>query len=136
MRKKLQQVLSIVRRELSFVDSLESGKAQRYSYLYVRNRRVIGVLVAERVQAAYTLLDSNERSTEETTANLGVYQIWVHSRFRGQKVATRLLDAARENMIFGLVVPRNLVAFSSPTEAGIALARNYCGGYALVYDFC
>jgi hypothetical protein len=56
---------------------------------------------------------------------LGIHKIWVHSKVRKQSIATRLIDAARTRMVFGTVVPAELVAFSSPTEAGAQFAVKY-----------
>ena len=71
----------------------------------------------------------------------GIHQLWVHAKFRGEGIATRLVDAVREKLVFGLTVPKKLLAFSSPTEAGARFARSYvCGdsknatAEILVYD--
>jgi len=95
------------------------------TYLYVNKKRVIGLVSAEAIQKAYRLESSYERSTEARRAVLGIHQIWVHSKFRGRGVATQLLDAVRDKMVFNFAVPCRLLAFSSPTEAGIAFARSY-----------
>ena len=112
----------------------------RWTYLYIVQRRVVGLATAEHISHAFTLLDNNsERSQEKQKAMLGVHQIWVHSRFRRQGIATRLVDAMREKMVYGCVIPRNKIAFSSPTLAGASFARRYTNSLdpsqnVLVYD--
>jgi GNAT superfamily N-acetyltransferase len=63
---------------------------------------------------------------------LGVHQIWTHAEHRGRGVATALLDAARERAVYGRTVPRDMVAFSSPTGDGARLAKKYRGGEGIV----
>jgi hypothetical protein len=91
---------------------------------------------------------------------LGVAILWTHSKMRHQGmqkcaignvliprisyflslflslgIATQLIDAAREHAVFGMVVPKSKIAFSSPTEAGFNFAKNYCGQDPLVYEY-
>jgi len=74
------------------------------------------------------------RSLSATKALMGVHQIWCHRSFRRQGISTLLLDVAREKLIFGMVVPRELIAISSPTIDGFRLACNYTDTqYPLVY---
>lgn len=135
----------IVDKELGFVPDAENDKiAQRWTYLYILNKRVVGMVSAESIREAYFLHDNNfDRDQQKRKALIGIHQIWVHSRFRRRAIASRLIDTVREKMLYGMVVPRNQVAFSSPTEAGASFARRYSelqshitpsGGQALVYD--
>jgi len=99
---------------------------------------------AEIIPHAFVLHNSQERSSVKQKAMAGIHQLWVHAKFRKQGIATRLVDAARGKLVFGLTVPKELLAFSSPTEAGACFARNYvCGSDSaggtkqiLVYDCC
>ena len=115
----------------------------RTAYLYIADKRVIGMATAELIPHAFVSYTSLERSSERQKAMAGIHQLWVHAKFRGQGIATRLVDAVREKLVFGLTVPKNLLAFSSPTEAGARFARSYvCGDSTnatteiLVYDCC
>lgn len=60
-----------------------------------------------------------------TRAMLGVRMVWVSPEQRRTGVATKLLDAARCNMVPGYVVPCAQVAFSQPTGDGVALAAAF-----------
>lgn len=50
-------------------------------------------------------------------------------------IATQLVDAARGSAVFGMVVSKSQLAFSSPTEAGWKFAKHYCGQDPLVYEY-
>ena len=62
--------------------------------------------------------------------------MWVHSKSRGLGICTSLIDRARETTIYGEVVGRGEVAFSSPTGDGVKMANKYKkeGGEVYVYD--
>eukprot|EP00752_Nemacystus_decipiens_P017847 g16003.t1 len=70
---------------------------------------------------------------EETPAVVGVLQVWVHEQCRRQGIATRLVDAVREKMVYGITLRRDQIAFSQPTREGQAFATRYTGGKLLVY---
>jgi N-acetyltransferase len=80
----------------------------------------------------YSLEDGEERPKETL---LGVRQMWVSRAHRRQGVATALIEAARARFFFGLVVPREAVAFSQLSTMGKAFARAYASaaGTVLVY---
>jgi hypothetical protein len=80
---------------------------------------------AEPIQTAYKLESNFERSRTKCPAMIGIYQIWVHGKFRKQGIAASLLDTIRETMVFGMAVGADKIAFSSPTEAGVQFARAY-----------
>lgn len=113
--------------ELGYAPSEEATEtaALRSTYLYVRKRRVVGLMTVETIEHGYALETNYERSIRPTKAMLGVHTMWVHGKFRKQGIATTLLDTARERMVYGLVIPAELVAFSSPTEAGARFAKRY-----------
>jgi hypothetical protein len=70
---------------------------------------------------------ASERSLTPQRALVGIYQLWTLQGKRGQGIATQLVDAARsKELIFGMQVPKSQVlAFLSPTQAGLAFAKNY-----------
>lgn len=161
LRKKAAQVRAIVDKELGFAartatslhsptgapqeqrrHSSSSRKPEDYltTYLYIcSKKRVVGLASSEAIREAFLLETNYSRSTAGRRAVVGIYQIWVHSKFRGRHIASRLLDTIREKMVFGFVVPCHQVALSSPTEAGIKFARGYVkkrssSDDVLVYD--
>jgi hypothetical protein len=55
----------------------------------------------------------------------GVQLVWVADSHRRGGVATAMLDAARRDVVYGYVVPREHCAFSQPTREGKMFARRY-----------
>ncbi|KAL3811911.1 hypothetical protein ACHAXA_001436 [Cyclostephanos tholiformis] len=117
-------------------------------YLYISKKRIVGLLLVKRIQRAYELIPSKgnheqnkgnsssiSRSLKPSKALLGVHQIWVHKSHRHRGIASRLVTAARDHLIFGMYVPLELVAFSSPTNEGLRFAKRYVGSdRPLIYD--
>lgn len=153
-RRKVVEVKAIVDKELGFArrqneeDSSSDGSTSLTSYMYISKKRVVGLLVVKRIHRAYELMPQNgdadsgkntscsiSRSLKRSKALLGVHQIWVHKGHRHRGIASKLVTAARDNLIFGMVVPLELVAFSSPTEDGLRFAKGYVGSDTpLIYD--
>ncbi len=66
-------------------------------------------------------------SAASEPAIMGVSRIWTSNQHRKQGVATKLLDTARANFLYGLTVEKKNVAFSQPTESGGKLAKRWFG---------
>ena len=132
--------------------SSSSSLFGRTAYLCVAGGTVVGLCTVEVLATAHRLLGEEEEEEEEgpvpvpavpnlrrsllpTRAGMGIHQLWCHPTHRKGGVATRLVDAARSRLVYGMTVPADLVAFSSPTGDGLAFARRYSGtGTPLVYD--
>ncbi|KAL9190789.1 hypothetical protein ACHAXT_000495 [Thalassiosira profunda] len=143
-QKKVRDVKAIVDKELGFASRSSvdpsGADAAMTSYLYISKKRVVGLLTVKRIQRAYAYLPSKEgdsisRSLKPARALLGVHQIWVHKAHRQKGIASNLVTAARDHLIFGMAVPLELVAFSSPTDEGLRFAQGYIGSEKpLIYD--
>jgi hypothetical protein len=114
-------------------------------YLYIRGNKCVGACLAERIWEAYTVPDpiktppsahklsvapqnsSISISIKSDPAILGISRIWTSNQHRKQGVATRLLDCARSDFLYGLKIEKDKVAFSQPTESGGNLARKWFG---------
>ncbi|KAF2096707.1 hypothetical protein NA57DRAFT_17871, partial [Rhizodiscina lignyota] len=121
----------------------EQANVDRFkAYLYVRGGKCIGLCLVERISKAARVLAPESTSTssvkpaqsssilasEETDpVLLGVSRIWTSSSHRKEGIATRLLQCAQENFLYGIQVPKEQMAFSQPTESGGALARKWFG---------
>ncbi|CAH8484668.1 unnamed protein product [Schistosoma turkestanicum] len=57
----------------------------------------------------------------------GIRRIWVERKHRRSGIATSLLDAVLENLIYGLPLSRTQTAFSEPTANGADFAVSYVG---------
>jgi ribosomal protein S18 acetylase RimI-like enzyme len=134
----LELLHSIVDQELGFVSDSHATKLFS-TYLCIVNKRVVGMVLVEEISSAYQLLAPPSsaslsgglpfgltRSAQPTKAVLGIYQLWVHRQHRHRGIASVLVDMARKQMVFGYTpVPVLEVAFSSPTESGLAFAQYY-----------
>ncbi|KAL7530360.1 hypothetical protein ACHAXR_003448 [Thalassiosira sp. AJA248-18] len=159
-RKKVSEVKAIVDKELGFANRITEDSSSPVandmtSYMYISKKRVVGLLVVKRIQRAYELISSKDdggdddnnnnngnnssssisRSLKPSKALLGIHQIWVHNSHRHRGIASKLVTAARDHLIFGMMVPLELVAFSSPTEEGLRFAKSYTASERpLIYD--
>ena len=160
-RRKVLDVKRIVDGELGFAVSSSGGGRNGddvdlqqdsldglTSYLYISNKRVVGLLLVKRIQRAYQVVVpesiisdesspsfSISRSLKPSRALLGIHQIWVHSSHRKKGIASKLVTAARDHLIFGMMIPLELIAFSSPTMEGLRFAKSYLDmERPLVYD--
>jgi len=118
------------------------------TYLYIRGQKCIGACLAERIWEGYTVLAQDEApvqphqslaesksssisiSTEASPAILGISRIWASNQHRKQGIATRLLESARSDFLYGMLIEKDKVAFSQPTESGGNLARKWFGSEA------
>ena len=148
--------------ELGFVPRTTHGRnIEPTAFVAVVNKRAVGLILVENINEAYRIVDTTPRpskstspsgsiqlnvgltrSNQPTKAILGIYQVWVHHKYRRRGIASTLLDVARKHMYFGYsAVPMDQIAFSSPTESGLAFAmlyneRNQNMNNVLVYDCC
>eukprot|EP00741_Cyanophora_paradoxa_P008344 tig00001299_g8071.t1 len=135
-RRKVEEVLEVVSKELGYATDPNQDPAAIQVYLYVSARgKVVGCAVAEAVGQGFRVLPAADgcdgttvcRSTEPVACQVGVRQLWVAPGHRRAGVARRLLDALRTNFRFGGAVERAEVAFSQPTPSGKAFAERFTG---------
>ncbi len=112
-------------------------------FLSLVDDRCVGFCLAEKITCAFPVVHSQAAketssevkpasrsssisfSTAADVALLGISRIWTSKSQRGQGLATDVLDCARRNFFYGIEVPKNLVAFSQPTESGGRLAERW-----------
>ncbi|XP_076763046.1 establishment of cohesion [Xylocopa sonorina] len=127
--KKVMEVLAYVDRDLGLVDSNLTDYEQKQVYLYVRNKVIIGVLVAEQITTAHRmipeLLELDCCTVESSPAKCGINVIWTDLNHRRQGIATKLLDILRAQFYFGYVMSLDDIAFSVPTPSGKVFAEKY-----------
>lgn len=132
-RRKVRAVEALMVRDLGSYKGSEEG---RWAYLYVVDEVIVGCLFAERVQEAQRALNDEQSVACEVTQKvlLGVQMIWVLDGHRRRGIGSKLLNAARRNVVYGLVIPRELVAFTPTTTDGSNFARHYVAPHhVLVY---
>ena len=119
-------------------------RGDRYkTFVYMVDDKCVGFCLAEKISSAFPVVrlkagedqenevlatsksSSVSVSTSADVALLGVSRIWVSKSQRGRGLAVDLLDCARSNFFYGVEAPKNLVAFSQPTESGGRLAERW-----------
>lgn len=129
---KVHSVLkNVVDNELGFseigIRNLDATKV----YFYIADKKIVGVLVAEGIGRGYRMLAATEAgagkccSSEPEPVVCGISRIWTLASYRRHKVATRLLDVMRSEFVYGKFVSHDEMAFSDPTENGLAFAQSY-----------
>lgn len=85
--------------------------------------------VEEREQGRADLEEDGLISIAETgdDAWMGISRIWVSPGFRQKGIASALLDCASKTFRNSRTTPKELIAFSQPTQSGARLARRWFG---------
>ena len=128
--------------------SSEGGdrRGERFkAFLYLVHDKCVGFCLAEKISSAFGVVSgcaaaedainvvntskssSISVSTSADIALLGISRIWISKTYRGKGLAVELLDCARHNFFYGVEAPKDLVAFSQPTESGGRLAERWFG---------
>jgi len=134
--RKVEEIREIVDRDLGFSDTCIRNKDQTSVYMYILDKRIIGCLIAEKIDKAYRVVPQESKddsgtgrlfccSNKAEKVYVGINRIWVHSLQRGRGVATILADSMRANMFPYTVLTIDQFAFSDPTESGMAFAEAY-----------
>ncbi|XP_043268994.1 N-acetyltransferase ESCO1 [Venturia canescens] len=127
--KKVEQVLTVVDEDLGLAEMELTGYLDKRIYFYVRDKAILGVLVAENIKVAHRMIpefaDLNCCSAEDTAAKCGVNVIWTAMSHRRQHIATKLLDILRTCYFFGYIMSLEDIAFSMPTPSGKIFAEKY-----------
>ncbi|MCJ1471420.1 N-acetyltransferase O1 (Establishment of cohesion protein 1) [Lambiella insularis] len=133
------------RRGLGGEKEEDDGEAQFKVLLYLAGDKCIGVCLAERIHNAAKVVEhptadasqhtpgASVRSSSISTdtardpALLGIARIWTSKSHRRKGIASALLECVRGNFFYGIEVPKEMVAFSQPTESGGLLAEKWFG---------
>ncbi|MFH4981565.1 hypothetical protein AB6A40_008274 [Gnathostoma spinigerum] len=142
IRARLEEVVSeCVNIELGYAPDLPvwDSLGRREAWMYVshnvaqpRHPFIGAIVMVEPVskESLFFINDTGsclqEASLESEGPWMGVERLWVHHLLRGQRIATRLLDYARRYFCLLGALPRQNIAFNSPTHLGSLFARNYC----------
>lgn len=143
MKEKFNEIMDIINENLGNTQFEIKGK----TFLFLQKKKILGILVAEQIKNAFRIDYQGGNDTQTIAENmdeydenkkekavLGVNRIFVFEKFRGKNIATKLLDSARDHLIYGYKIPKEYVAFSQPTTDGKIFAMKYCKQYNfLVY---
>ena len=115
------------------------------AFLYLVHDKCVGFCLAEKISSAFGVVSGSAAgedgirviktsksssisvSTSADIALLGISRIWTSKTHRGKGLAVDLLECARNNFFYGVEAPKDLVAFSQPTESGGRLAERWFG---------
>lgn len=135
--QKVEEVREVVDNELGFSENSIRTREHTKVFLYVLDRRVVGCLIAEKIDKAYRVVPQELKSEgsgrlvccsqDPTKVWVGISRVWVLQAKRGKGIATTLVDAMRQNMVESHILSKDHIAFSDPTEAGMSFAEQYVG---------
>jgi len=142
--RKVEEVLGVVDRDLGFSEVGIRHPDRTKVYMFVSERRVVGLLLAEQISQGFPLLPPSEgaegsrvyccsEAGEPTMA--GVSRVWTLADHRRRGVASALVDAMRSTFFADKYLQERDFAFSDPTVHGINFASRYIGHSSfLVYN--
>lgn len=127
--KRVLDILTVVDRDLGLSDTTLSNYCDKKIYLYIREKTVLGVLVAECIQSAHCmipeLIDLDCCTSESSPAKCGINVVWTAMSHRKQGIATKLVDTLRAKFFYGYIMSMDDIAFSIPTPSGKIFAEKY-----------
>ncbi|KAL1245454.1 N-acetyltransferase ESCO2 [Trichinella spiralis] len=98
-----------------------------------RRLEIAGLLLVEHQHTAFPRVQFMIEERERCRVLMGVVMIWIAPSCRRKKIATRLLDFARNNFLLGTNIQTSQIAFTDLTPAGLKFAENYCHSNILLY---
>lgn len=116
---------------------------ERYKiFLCLIEDRCVGLCLAEKISKAFPVAASYPQRAHGMKASvitsssitvskvaelalIGISRIWVSKAFRQNGIARALLRCVQDHFFYGVQIPKNLMAFSQPTESGAHLAEKW-----------
>lgn len=107
--------------------SQENGTGK--AFIYVKNGKAVGVVTIEMLEKdrGRWMIYKNKVIVQQSRPQfiLGISRIWVCKSQRLNGIATKLLNTARQNTIFGKIVDKQFIAWSQPSDNGGKMALKY-----------
>ena len=128
---RIARIFEVVNRDLGAVE--ETGLKLAQVFAYIKDNKCLALVVCRPVSDVYRVNPSESESSslshsaQTTTASFGVSRVWTSRNYRRQHFATRLLDIAAKNWLFGVVIDKDDVCFSPVSHLGKYLAQNWTG---------
>lgn len=131
--KATLEIMTMVNNELSAPHDENSFWSQEENpgkaFVYVKDGRAVGVITMEVLEKdrGRWMIYKNKSIVQKSRPQfiLGISRIWVCKSQRLQGIATKLLDASRQNTIFGEIVDKRFVSWSQPSDNGGKMALRY-----------
>ena len=135
--EKAESVLKIVDESLGVNNGIRSPMRSEF-YLTIRDKRVVGMLLAEglaptdKVSKSFVknnvrVLSDLKMKSADLKSLIGVSRIWVHADYQRSGIASKMAEALRERFRFPFKADKSQLAFSHTTEMGSAFAESYIG---------
>lgn len=140
----ISEIIKIMNDEMggSHLSNSELLKCQ--IHIKLENKKIQGMIISKEISCAYRVVTdsvdkNNTLSDKPRLGNIsldlnkpvkcmvGVSRIWTRKEFRGKGIARQLLDHVCKDFYFGLVLSREDIAFSQPTDMGHELALKFFG---------
>lgn len=127
------EIMTLVNNELNAPHDENSFWSQENStgkaFIYVKNGKAVGVVTIEILgkDRGRWMIYKNKVIVQKSRPQfiLGISRIWVCKSQRLNGIATKLLNAARQNTIPGKIIDKKFVAWSQPSENGGKMALRY-----------
>ena len=137
------------------IAKVEEEREDLYKFfLYLIGDKCVGLCLAERIHNASKVTKSSGHTPSDQSKSemvrsssisiensrdavlLGISRIWTSKSHRRRGIGLALLECSRSNFFYGIEVPKDMVAFSQPSESGGQLAETWFGAAAgwHVYD--
>lgn len=129
-KSKLDKLYSILKYTEDEIGTGYSFGPNWKAFVYIRQGSVLGCLIAEPKLKAHRIIHSDGitlLSEDSYDVKCGVNRIWVKPEFRGQKIASTMMNTLRKNFAYGEYLNLYNVAFSVTTAEGNEFAKKYTG---------
>ncbi|KAH8300804.1 hypothetical protein KR059_008528 [Drosophila kikkawai] len=134
--ERLKDLIGVVDKELGYSSYIVPKIF--VAFMAVRKQQIVGFCLVQPLSQAHRFIqvDGTDYFSEETyQASCGVSRIWVSPLHRRGGIASKLIRAVQCHTIIGQEISMELIAFSTPTDDGRALARRLTGlDNFLTYD--
>ncbi|EDW17975.1 N-acetyltransferase eco [Drosophila mojavensis] len=124
--QRLTELIKVIDKELGYSSYIVPKTF--VAFFAVRKQQIVGLCLVHPLTQAHRFIqvDGTDYFSEETfEASCGVSRIWVSSLQRRKGIATKLLRAVQYHTVLGVEIHRDRIAFSTPTDDGRALIRQF-----------
>ncbi|XP_033160264.1 N-acetyltransferase eco [Drosophila mauritiana] len=133
---RLRDLIGVVDKELGYSSYIVPKIF--VAFIAVRKQQIVGFCLVQPLSQAHRFIqvDGTDYFSEESyPASCGVSRIWVSPLQRRSGIASKLLRVVQCHTVLGQEIARECIAFSTPTDDGRALARQFTGlDNFLTYD--
>ncbi|XP_058789667.1 N-acetyltransferase ESCO2-like isoform X2 [Phymastichus coffea] len=128
-KDKVFDLLRFIKTEASLCDYDLMDNQKKNFFMYVREKLIIGILVAEPLDYAFRF-ESNSSApfrvfSETFSVKCGINLIWVSKNHRKQGIATKMVDCLRNCFFNNYRMDVSDLAFSIPTTSGRYFIEKY-----------